>query len=72
MSRLCSNAASAARDRADEAVMSTAQTSGFFVARGFPADIPLDPDSRMELLRVFRLPERRSERYGGKSSMRRI
>lgn len=49
-------AASAARGRTDEAVRSAAATSGFFVARGFPADIPLDPDSRMELLRVFQLP----------------
>lgn len=50
-------AESAARERADQAVMSAAATSGFFVARGFPAGIPLDLHSRAELLRVFQLPE---------------
>jgi len=50
-------AASAARDRADRAIMSAAATSGFFVARGFAANLPIDSDSRADLLRLFQLPE---------------
>jgi isopenicillin N synthase-like dioxygenase len=51
-------APSSARNRADQAIMSAAASSGFFVARGFPADLPIDRDSRAELLRLFQLPER--------------
>jgi hypothetical protein len=45
-------AASMAR-RTDAAIMSAAAATGFFLARGFGAEIPLDRASRSELLRVF-------------------
>jgi isopenicillin N synthase-like dioxygenase len=45
------------RDRTDGAVMEAAATSGFFVARGFAADLPIDRRSRADLLRLFELPE---------------
>jgi len=51
-------APTAARDRTDQAVMGAAATSGFFVARGFPPDTPIDRHSRAALLRVFQMPER--------------
>jgi len=47
---------SAARDRTDEAIMEAAATFGFFVAGGLPADLPIDPESRADLLRLFELP----------------
>src|SRR5271166_1292280 len=46
------------RDRADRAVMGAAARSGFFVARGFPAGLPIGRRSRAELLRLFQLSER--------------
>jgi len=51
-------ASSAVRNEVDQAIMRAAASSGFFVARGFPADVPIDPDSRAGLLRLFQLPER--------------
>jgi len=51
-------APTAARERADRAVMSAAALSGFFVARGFPPGFPIDRRSRADLLRVFQLPDR--------------
>jgi isopenicillin N synthase-like dioxygenase len=45
------------RDRSDEAIMAAATTYGFFAAGGLPADVPIDRDSRANLLRVFQLPE---------------
>src|SRR5208283_684629 len=46
------------RDRADRAVMGAAVRSGFFLAQGFPADLPIGRRSRADLLRVFQLPAR--------------
>jgi isopenicillin N synthase-like dioxygenase len=51
------DASTAARNSADQAIMSAAASSGFFVARGFPVDMPIDRDSRAELLRLFQMPE---------------
>jgi len=51
-------APSAARERADQAIMSAAATSGFFVARGFTPGSPISRHSRSDLLRLFQLPER--------------
>ena len=50
-------APSPARDRVDAAVMAAATSFGFFVAAGFPVEIPVDPATRTQLLRLFRLPE---------------
>ena len=36
--------------------MDAAASCGFFVARGFPAGVPIDRPSRADLLRVFQLP----------------
>ena len=49
-------APSAARDRTDQAIMDAAATSGFFVAQGFPPNIPVDRDTLRDLLRLFQLP----------------
>jgi isopenicillin N synthase-like dioxygenase len=48
---------SAARDRTDQAIMDAATTSGFFVARGFPPNVPVDRDTLRDLLRLFQLPQ---------------
>jgi isopenicillin N synthase-like dioxygenase len=48
---------SAARDRTDQAIMDAAATSGFFVARGFPPNIPVGRDTLQNLLRLFELPQ---------------
>jgi isopenicillin N synthase-like dioxygenase len=48
---------SAARDRTDQAIMDAAATSGFFVARGFPPNIPVGRDTLRNLLRLFELPQ---------------
>ncbi len=47
-----------ARERTDQAIMGAAASSGFFVARGFPAGIPVDRHSRSDLLRLFQLSSR--------------
>ena len=49
-------APSAARERTDQAIKDAAATSGFFVAQGFPPNIPVGRDTLRDLLRVFRLP----------------
>ena len=47
--------------------MSTAATSGFFVARGFPADIPLDRRfENASCCACFNYRSAKSERYGVK------
>jgi isopenicillin N synthase-like dioxygenase len=48
---------SRARERADRAIREAAAETGFFIASGFAADIPIDAASRADLLRVFDLPE---------------
>jgi isopenicillin N synthase-like dioxygenase len=45
------------RERADQAIAEAAASVGFFVAHGFPADLPVDRSSRAELLRIFQLTE---------------
>jgi len=54
--------ASAARDRTDEAIAGAAADVGFFVAQGFPEGLPIDRQSRADLLRLFQLPERETRR----------
>jgi isopenicillin N synthase-like dioxygenase len=46
------------RARTDEAIMRAAAAPGFFLARNLPPTVPIDRDSRLELLRLFDLPER--------------
>lgn len=48
---------SAAREAADDAIRQAAAGVGFFVARGFPDDMPIGAGARQALLRVFELPE---------------
>jgi isopenicillin N synthase-like dioxygenase len=48
---------SAARDRTDQAIMDAAATSGFFAAGGFPPNVPVDRETRRNLLRLFQLPQ---------------
>jgi len=48
----------AGRDRTDRDIAEAAVSVGFFVARGFSADLPVDRRSRAELLRLFQLTER--------------
>jgi isopenicillin N synthase-like dioxygenase len=47
---------SPARDRADAAIMEAASTFGFFAASALPGDVPIDRESRSQLLRLFDLP----------------
>jgi isopenicillin N synthase-like dioxygenase len=47
---------SPARHRTDAAIMEAAGTFGFFAASALPADVPIDPESRSRLLRLFDLP----------------
>jgi isopenicillin N synthase-like dioxygenase len=47
----------AARERADADLMAAAASPGFFVARGFGAEVPIDAGSRAHLLKIFSLPE---------------
>jgi isopenicillin N synthase-like dioxygenase len=49
--------ASADRDLTDRQIFRAAQTVGFFVAGGIPAELRTDQASRKELLRIFELPE---------------
>src|SRR5882757_4270550 len=44
------------RDRTDAAIMEAASTFGFFAAGALPADVPIDRESRSQLLRIFQLP----------------
>jgi isopenicillin N synthase-like dioxygenase len=46
------------RARTDEAILRAAAAPGFFLARTLPHTVPIDRGSRLELLRVFDLPER--------------
>jgi isopenicillin N synthase-like dioxygenase len=45
------------RTRTDEAILRAAATPGFFLARNFPRSVPVDRESRLELLRLFELPQ---------------
>jgi isopenicillin N synthase-like dioxygenase len=47
---------SPARDRTDAAIMEAASTFGFFAASALPGDVPIDRESRSQLLRLFDLP----------------
>jgi isopenicillin N synthase-like dioxygenase len=49
--------ASPARAFADRAIVEAATGVGFFVARSFPAGLPVDRGARAGLLRLFGLPE---------------
>jgi isopenicillin N synthase-like dioxygenase len=44
------------RAEADAAIMAAASDSGFMTVCGLPADIPIGPDARRSLLRLFDLP----------------
>jgi len=46
------------RKRTDEALLRAAAAPGFFLASNLPCTVPIDRDSRLELLRLFDLPER--------------
>ena len=48
---------SAARERTDRAIAAAAADSGFLVAGGFGSEVPVDPATRADLLRIFTLPE---------------
>jgi isopenicillin N synthase-like dioxygenase len=48
----------AARTRTDAAILQAAAAPGFFLARHLPRTVPIDRDARLELLRIFDLPER--------------
>jgi isopenicillin N synthase-like dioxygenase len=48
----------AERARADEAILLAAAAPGFFLARNLPHTVPIGRESRLELLRLFDLPER--------------
>jgi isopenicillin N synthase-like dioxygenase len=48
--------AGAARDATDRAVMEAATRIGFMTVTGLPASVPLSPDMRRQLLRLFALP----------------
>ena len=52
----CSEAAD--RARTDAAILRAAAVPGFFLARNLPRAVPIDRASRIELLRLFDLPER--------------
>jgi len=54
--------ASTDRGCADRAILDAARTVGFFVARGFAPDLPVDRHSLTDLLRVFQLSERVTRR----------
>src|SRR5271168_4784065 len=45
------------RTRTDEAILRAAATPGFFLACNFPRTVPVDRESRLELLRLFDLPD---------------
>jgi isopenicillin N synthase-like dioxygenase len=45
------------RARTDEAILRAAAAPGFFLARNLPCTVPIDRESRLELLRLFDLPE---------------
>ena len=47
----------AARARTDEAIFRAAAEPGFFLAGNLPRTVPIDRESRRELLRLFDLPE---------------
>src|SRR5580698_5576891 len=46
------------RARTDAAILRAAAAPGFFLARNLPRAVPIDRASRLELLRLFDLPER--------------
>jgi isopenicillin N synthase-like dioxygenase len=48
---------SPARDRSDAAIMEAASTFGFFAACALPEDVPIDRETRSQLLRLFELPQ---------------
>jgi isopenicillin N synthase-like dioxygenase len=46
------------RARTDAQILRAAAAPGFFLAHNFPRTVPIDRESRLELLRLFDLPER--------------
>lgn len=48
--------ASDERLHADQAIMAAAASPGFLTVTGLPADVPIGPAARAELLRLFELP----------------
>jgi isopenicillin N synthase-like dioxygenase len=57
VSSLFSNAGEE-RERTDEAILQAAAAPGFFLARNLPPTVPIERESRLELLRLFDLAER--------------
>jgi isopenicillin N synthase-like dioxygenase len=45
------------RARTDEAILRAAAAPGFLLARNLPCTVPIERESRLELLRLFDLPE---------------
>jgi isopenicillin N synthase-like dioxygenase len=45
------------RDRIDRTIMAAAAAPGFLVVSGFPPDVPIRPEARADLLRLFQLPQ---------------
>ena len=52
----------AQRDRVDAQIGSAAADAGFMTIVGLSDDVPLDPQARSDLLRIFSLPEREIRR----------
>lgn len=47
------------RDATDQAILTAAGDSGFMTVTGLPAEVPLDPEHRRAVLRIFELTDQR-------------
>jgi isopenicillin N synthase-like dioxygenase len=47
----------AARDATDQAILAASRAHGFMTVAGLPPDIPIDAETRRDLLRLFTLPD---------------
>jgi len=59
---------SAARAKADAAILAAASDHGFLVLTGLPSSLPLGAEARGELLRLFELSEKEKHRLWRKAS----
>jgi isopenicillin N synthase-like dioxygenase len=57
-----SEVAASVRSAVDAMIIDAAHDAGFLVLRGLPSRLPLGPESRAGLLRVFDLPDERLRR----------